>query len=744
MNTAHIGMPTSRVDGRAKVTGEAKYAAEYGPPDVLHGYVVSSTIAKGRISRLDTRPALAVAGVVEVFTHENMPSLAWFDRSYRDEVAPPGSPFRPFHDSEIKYSAQPIALVVAESFELARYAATRVVVEYETTPHATDLLKEKPNAYSPKERTGMPLEPPARGNARTAFEKSPVKSEADYLVPVEHHNPMELYATTVIYGDDGTFTVYDKTQGCQNVQGYVCSVFGIPKENLQVISPFVGGAFGSGLRPQYQVFLAVLAAKQLKRSVRVVLTRQQMFSFGHRPTTWQRLAMGASETGNLQAVIHEAVGETSRFEDYSETVLPWSGLLYQCENVAFDHKLVKLDVHTPIDMRAPGAVWGMFALESGMDDLAAQLGMDPIDFRLRNYAEQDQNQGRPFSSKELRECYRQAAEAFGWARRTPQPGLMREGKDLIGWGMAGGCWEAQQQKASAKAVFTVDGVLTVTSATADIGTGTYTIMTQIAAEMLGLPIERVHFRLGDSRLPASPVEGGSWTASTIGSAVKAVCAKVQEQLFQQARNIPNSPLKQETVETVEFVSGEIRSTTDKSLRVSLVEAMRHGKHLAVEAEAAAAPSPLHLKYSRYAHSAVLVEVKVDEDFGTTHVTRIVAAVAGGRILNPKTARSQVLGGLVWGIGSALHEESVLDHQFGRFMNHSLAEYHVPVHADIHDMEVIFVEEKDDIVNPLGAKGLGEIGVVGVAAAISNAIFHATGKRLRSLPMTPERLLSASV
>jgi|SRR5271157_301874 len=740
MKTEHIGKPTSRVDGRAKVTGAAKYAAEYNIPGLVYGVVVSSAIAKGKIIRIDATDALQLPGVLQVFSHENSPQLAPSDDNYRDDVAPPGSPFRPLHGDEIKYSAQPVALVVADSLELARYAASLVRVEYEPEAHATDLNEGREKAYQPKPREFIPPPPDPRGNAEKAFAEAAVQLEAEYRAPVEHHNPMEPFATTVVRDENGRLTVYDKTQGVQNVQNYLCNVFGYPKGGLRVISPFVGGAFGSGLRPVYQVFLAVLAARELKRSVRVALTRQQMFSFTHRPATWQRVALGAAADGKLEAVIHEAIAETSRFEDYSEPVVTWSGLLYRCDNVKLGHRVVQLDLYTPGDMRAPGAVWGLYALECAMDELAFKAGIDPIQLRLKNYTEKDHIEDKPFSSKELRACYRLGAERFGWARRNPRPRSMREGDTLIGWGMASGIWDAFHVTADAKAVLTADGKLTVSSAAADIGTGTYTIMTQIAAETLGLPIEDVAFRLGDSSLSKCPVEGGSWTASTVGSAVKAVCEKIHKKLFQIARKIDGSPLADSKPDGVTFVDGQIRSRNEPSRAVFLIEAMRRGGLGAIEEKASARHTPNEMQYSRFTHSAMFAEVKIDPDLGTIRVTRVVSAVAGGRILNPKTARSQVLGSIVMGIGTALEEESVIDHAFGRFMTHNLADYHVPVNADVHDIEVIFVPEQDEVVNPLGAKGLGEIGIVGVAAAIANAVFHATGKRIRDLPITLDKLL----
>jgi xanthine dehydrogenase YagR molybdenum-binding subunit len=739
MKTAYTGQPVSRIDGRAKVTGGAKYAAEYNVPDLVYGWVVTSAIARGKIRAIDAAAALRLPGVLQVFTHENSPRHGQADRDYTDEVAPPGSPFRPLYNNEIKYNGQPIALVVAGSLELARYAASLVQFEYERETHVTDLYKERGRAYEPTPRDFIVLHG-QRGNAAKALNDAAVSIEAEYRAPSEHHNPMELFATTAVLDENGGLTVYDKTQGVQNVQSYLCNVFGISKDNLRVVSPFVGGAFGSGLRPQYQAFLAVMAARELKRSVRVSLTRQQMFGFTHRPATWQRVALAAAPDGRLQSVIHEAIAETSRFEDYNETVTNWSGLLYQCDNVDLRQKTVQLDVCTPGDMRAPGAVWGLYALECAMDELASKIGIDPIELRLKNYAEKDQIDDKPFSSKELRACYRLGAERFGWARRSPEPRSMQEGNILIGWGMAGGIWDAFHVPADAKAVLTADGTLTLGSATADIGTGTYTIMTQIAAEMLGLPIKNVTFKLGDSALPKSPVEGGSFTALSVGSAVKAACEKIRARLFRLARKIDAPGFAGLAIDEVVFEEGHIRPSADRSRAVSVLEVMRHGGLGTIEERASAGPAPEVRQFSHFTHSAVFAEVKVDEHLGTIRVARLVSALALGRILNPKTARSQVLGALVMGIGTALEEEGVIDHAFGRFMTRNLADYHVPVNADVGDIEVIFVEEQDRAGNPLGVKGLGEIGIVGVAAAIANAVFHATGKRVRELPITLDKLL----
>jgi xanthine dehydrogenase YagR molybdenum-binding subunit len=740
MTTNYIGQPISRVDGRAKVTGQAKYAGEYHVPNLAYGVVVSSAIAKGRITKIDTSEALSLDGVLQVFTHENARRTAADDESYQDDVAPPGSPFRPLQDDKIRFSGQPVALVVAETFELARCAASLVRVEYESEPHETDLTAKRAQAYQPKPR--FMIDPPiqSRGDAGKAFANAAVRVEAEYATPVSHHNPMEPFATTVIWEGGGKLTIYDKTQGPQNNQRYVCKVFGLADDDVRVLLPFVGGGFGSGLRPQYQLFLAVMAALELERSVKVSLTRQQMFTIGYRPQTLQRIALGAAADGTLEALMHEAFAETSRFEDYTEQVVNWSGELYHCKNVTLGHKLAQLDLYTPSDLRGPGALVGLFALESAMDELAYKLRMDPLELRLKNYAEKDLNTGKGFSSKQLRECYRQGAERFGWSRRTAEPGSMRDGERLIGWGLATGVWEAWQLPASAKAVLAADGTLTVGSATADIGTGTYTIMTQIAAETLGLPLDKVTFKLGDSTLPASPVEGGSFSAATIGSAVKAVCDNVCKKLFSLAHTMKSSPLADAELKDVIFVDGYVRLQSDPSRGVSITDAMRHGNVSSIEEETSVVPSSNQSQYVRHSHSAVFAEVKVDQELGIIEVSRVVSAVAGGRILNPKTARSQIMGGIVWGIGMALEEESVIDQKFGRFMNHNLAEYHVPVNADVHDIDVIFVEERDSIVNPLGVKGLGELGIIGTGAAIANAVFHATGHRVRVLPITLDKVV----
>ena len=739
--TIHIGTPTSRIDGHAKVTGAAKYAGEFGVPGLVYGSVVASTVAKGRIAGIDMAEALAVEGVIAVLTHQNRPPMARDDRAYSDETAPEdGSPFRPLYDDQIRFSGQPIALVLAEQWETARFAASLLRVEYKTDAHMTDLHRRLDQAKA----AGSP--PKARGNAEQAFAAAEIRHEGDYYIPTEHHNPMELFASTVIWGGAGKLTVYDKTQGVQNVQRYLCGVFEMKAKDVQVLSPYVGGAFGSGLRPQYQVVLAVLAARALQRSVRLVLTRQQMYALGYRPGTVERLRLGAKSDGALDAITHDAIAITSQYEEFARNDTGWSGALYKCANAKYSHKLAKLDLPTPCDMRAPGAATGVYALECAMDELAVALKIDPLELRIRNYSDRDQNDDLPYTSKQLRECYRQGAEAFGWGKRNPEPRSMRDGSELVGWGMATGVWEALQVETAASIVLTANGHAEIGCATADIGTGTYTIMAQVAADMLGLPIDNITVKLGDSTLPQSQVEGGSWTAASVSHAIAGAADAVRKALWRMAEKGPHSPLAGTKLGDVMLADGKIVNKRDPNRAVPIAEAMRHGGVDRIKEKKStkfSKENPYALRsddsYARNTHSAVFAEVKIDEQLGVIRVTRVVSAIAAGRILNPKTAGSQIMGGVVWGIGMALHEETLIDHRFGRIMNANIAEYHVPVNADVHDIKVIFVDEPDDIINPLGIKGVGEIGIVGVAAAIANAVHHATGKRIRDLPITLDKL-----
>ena len=741
-NEPIIGTPRDRVDGRAKVTGTAPYVADFaaGTP-ILQAHPLGSAIARGRIRSMDVSRALAVPGVVEVFTHENRPRAAWFGSAYQDQVAPPGQPLRPLHDDRILHSGQPIALVVAESFEAARHAANLIEVSYAEERCHTDLLTQLDAAYvPPKKRSGISPPPKSKGGGtQAALAEAPVVHRARYTHAAEHHNAMEPHATTVIVEGEGKLLIHDKIQGVTNTQEYVCSVFGLSKEDVRVVTPFVGGAFGSGLRPHHQCFLAVMAALALNRSVKLVLPRDHQFTIGHRPETVMDVALGAKPDGTLLALQHDAIAATSTYEDYQEGVVNWGSLLYEAPHKQASYKLAKLDIETPIDMRAPGAPTGQFALEAAMDELAEKLGLCPLKLRLLNYAETDEANNRQHTSKELRAAYQMAAERFGWQRRPLAPRSLKEGRELVGWGMATGCWEAQVTKHQARVMLDDEGHATVGVATGDIGTGTYTILAQIAAEELGLPMERVTVLLGDTSLPYAPVEGGSWTAASAGSAVADACARLKAELLRLAQ--AQDHLLGASLEDVRFARGAVARWSDPGQSVALAAILAGAGRERLVADGKAGPDMVtQLRYSSHAHAAVFAEVRVDEELGQVRVTRIVQAVAAGRILNPKTARSQIIGGTVWGIGMALHEESQADHRLGRWMNHNLAEYHVPAHADVEGIEVMFVEERDRLTSPLGVKGLGEIGICGTPAAIANAIWHATGRRMRDLPMTVDRVL----
>jgi xanthine dehydrogenase YagR molybdenum-binding subunit len=709
MTTAFIGQPMSRVDGRQKVTGGATYAAEFNMPRIAHGGIVRSTVAKGRIASLDSTAAEGAPGVVAVLTHRNAPRLAY--RPHKGVVDPDvGERLHVLQDDRVSHQGQPIALVIAETLEQATHAATLLRVTYAPEPATTDVSRVAP--VLPTQQQTDQGQPPEtrRGDAEGALAAAEVKVDQTYVIPRENHNPIEMHATIAAWEGD-RLTLWDKTQWVHNTADEIAAVFGIPAQNIRVISPFVGGAFGSGLRTWPHVTLAALGARVAKRPVKLMLSRREMYyGVGYRPHTVQRVALGAARDGRLTAIVHDGYEETSTYEEFTEALINASRFLHSCPNVYTRHRLAPMNVHTPTYMRAPGESSGVFALESAMDELAVALNMDPVELRLRNEPQLDEFRKLPFSSRSTRECYRVAAERFGWSRRNPKPRSMRDGRWLIGWGMASATYPMNYAPASARARLLPDGTAEVTSAASDMGPGTWTSMTQVAAETLGLPIERVKFTLGDTRLPRAPVHGGSMTMASVGSAVQAACRMAREDALK-------------------------RSGGD-----DLASAMRRiGQP--VEALADVKPGDASQQFSMHSFGAVFVEVAVDPDLGETRVRRIVGAYGAGRIVNPKTTRSQCIGGMIGGIGMALMEHSVVDARNGRIVNANFAEYAVPVHADAPPvMDVLFVDERDPHVNPLGVKGVGEIAMVGVAPAITNAIFHATGKRIRELPVTPDKLL----
>ncbi len=710
----YIGKEMSRVDGVAKVTGAAKYAAEFQVKNVAYGYIVQSAIAKGAIKTIDVSDAEKQSGVLKIYTHLN----AAKSQAKTDD-------FIALQSDKIVFSGQPIALVVAETFEQARFASRLVKATYAEEKHQTE---------TEKAQTKATRFPPVRGNPAEVLKNSPVKISAEYTIPIEHHNPMEPHAAIAVWEGE-KLTLFCKTQGVMDVRSHLMQSFGMTADKIQVVSPFVGGAFGAALNPHYYPFITAMAAREIKRPVKVNYTRRQMFTgHGYRPYTLQKVSIGASKDGKLQSIIHEAVGNTSSFEDFAENPNNFGRTLYECPNYDTPYKLAKTDLPTPTWMRAPGAVSGAFALESALDELAYELKIDPLELRLINYAEKDPDTGKAFSSKALRECYKQGASKFGWEKRKLEPRSMRDGKWLVGWGTATGLWFAFQIPASIKMVLKSDGTAQIGSATADIGPGTYTVITMIAAEFLGLSADKVKFELGDSNLPNAPVQGGSFTTASVGSAAHGAALNIKKKLFDLAAW---TGVK---VENTELADGFLRVKSDASKSASIADLMKKNNLTEIVENYTAMPNAERNKYTTQAHGAQFVEVKVDEELGIVKVTRVVEATASGRIINPKTSHSQEMGGVVWGIGMALQENTEIDHRYGRMMTTDLASYHVPVNADVHEVITDFVEEKDEIVNPLGIKGMGELCMVGVPAAIANAIFHATGKRIRDLPISPDKIL----
>ena len=715
-----VGQPVSRVDGPAKVSGGATYTADFDPgPDLTYGVIVSSTIASGRVSDIDTAAAESAPGVVAVLTHLNAPRLPYGAHKVLVDPAE-GERMHVLQDDRVHHQGQIVALVVAGTFEQATHAASLVRVTYADEHAVTAWAEAAAQAAPPGPGWATSdfgyTEENGRGDPDAAMSGAPVLVDAEYVIPRENHNPIEIPATIAAW-NGASLTLWDKSQWVDNVRDEMAAIFGIPVENIRVISRFVGGAFGSGLRTWPHVSLAVMAARHVGRPVKLSLTRRQMFALiGYRPYTVQRVALGAERDGRLIALRHEGVAESSTYEQYAENLLNASRYLYACPNVVTRYRIAPRNVHTPTSMRAPGEVSGIYALECAMDELAVALGMDPVELRMRNDTDRDEDRDLPFSSRALRECYRVAAERFRWDRRDPEPGSMRDAQGrLVGYGCASATYPVLYTPASARAVLHPDGSAVVGSASSDMGPGTYTSMTQVAAETLGLPLDRVRFELGDTDLPKATVHGGSMTMASIGSAVQAACREARRQALARA--------------------GETDADAD------LGAVMRRVGET-VEAVVDNTPE-LATEYAMNSFGAVFAEVSVDQDLGLVRVPRVVGAYGIGRVVNPKTAHSQCIGGMVMGIGMALMEHTAVDPRNGRPVGSSLADYLVPVNADVHELDATFVDEEDPHVNPLGVKGAGELATIGVAPAIANAVFHATGRRVRELPITPEKLLLPS-
>jgi xanthine dehydrogenase YagR molybdenum-binding subunit len=704
---------------------------------VAYAVIVGSSIGKGTIESVDVAAAKKVPGVLAVMTHENAPKLP-------GSGAPPAAPqdrrLQILDTNEIFYDGQPVAVVVAETLERAREAAGLVAPRYRAEKPALSIEAEMGSAYAPKETVRGPTDT-KHGDFEAAFAKAPVKVDQTYTMAPEVHNPMEMHATIAVWQGDDKLTLYDATQGGFVVQGKIAALFGLRKENVRVISQFLGGGFGCKGSPWSHVPLAAMAAKVTRRAVKLVLARQQMFHFvGHRPRTVQRVALGADKKGKLLAMRHDLVGWTSRLDEFIEPAASWTRPMYACDDVTTTHRLVRLDVATPTFTRAPGAASGSFALETAMDELAYALKMDPLELRLANYADKDHDSGKPFSSKELRACYRRAADRFDWKSRKMAPRGTRDGAWLVGTGMATAAYPAHQRPSSAMARVRPDGLVVVQAGSHDLGTGTYTIMAQIAADAIGQSFDKVRFELGDTTLPVAPLAAGSATAASVGSAVKAAALAARAELVKAALADPASPIHGASEADVDADDGALYVKSDRSKRDAFGDIVRRSGKQEISANVDAKEKEDRKQFSCHAFGAQFCEVRVDEATGEIRVSRVVSAFAGGKILNAKTARSQLLGGIVWGIGLALLERAERDPRSGRVVTRELQDYHLPVNADVPPIDVILVDEDDPHVSEVGAKGLGEIGITGMGAAISNAVFHATGKRVRDLPITLDRLL----
>ena len=733
------GQPIDRRDGRQKVTGAAHYAAEFAVPSLVHAVLVQSTIAAGQITGFELGAAQGMPGVLAIITPDNAPRL-------KQQGGTPQAVAMPLlQNSEVVYNGQHVAVVVADTLERAQAAAAAVKLRYKEGEAQTTMTGALDQAYVPHNfRNGQRPPDSERGDSKGAFDTAPVRFEATYTTPVEHHNPMEPHATIAAWDGD-RLTVWTSTQGIGGAQRTLSGLFGIAKENVRVINPFVGGGFGCKGNTWPPATLAAMAAKVVNRPVKLVLSRQQMFtSNGFRPATVQKLAFGVSADGMLQSMRHDGISQNSQpvLGEFVETVALATEMLYACPNVAITHRLVAVNQGLPTYMRAPGEASGVFALESAFDELAAELKIDPVEFRLKNYAEEDPSESLPFSSKRLRECYTRGAAEFGWDRRSPEPRSMQDGRFLIGMGMATATYPINQGPASVRVRLLANGDAVLQCGTQDIGTGTYTVMAQLAGDELGLPIERVRFELGDSRFPPAPGSGGSQTAASVGSAVLVACRQARDHAVAMAISDAGDTWKGATPADYRLQDGAVVGPQGRMM-VGEMLARRNVDAIEVVGDAKG-PSKEKGKQTHSLHSfgAQFVEVRVDPLLGEIRIARLVGVFDGGRVLNAKTARSQLIGGMTFGVGMALLEETLVDENTGRTVNANISEYVMPVNADIPAITAILLDNgNDQNANPVGLKGLGELPMVGMAAAIANAVYHATGVRVRDLPIRLDDLLA---
>ena len=725
-----------RVDGADKVTGKAKYTAEHSLPNMAYAVFVTSTIAKGSIKSIDISKALTMPGVIDIIYYENCPPVPGYNPNadQRPKNVSEWRGYKVLYDNKVRFYGQPIALVVADSFENANAAIRFVKADYEIEKFETNFDKARLDPANLKSPVNY-----KRGTEKK-FKEQAFFIEQEYNIPIEVHNAMELFATIAYWEGEDKITLYDKTQGPKSTQSTIARTFGLVDKNVRVIAENVGGGFGSGLRSWPHVVATCLAAKKINRPVKLVLTRPQMFTMvGYRPQSWQKIGIGADAAGNFMGISHEAISNTSKYEDFREGIVEASKFLYACENVDTKYSLLPLDLSTPIWMRGPGEATGCFALESAIDELSYKLKMDPIQLRIKNFTTVNPENKLPFSDINLKDCYAYGMEKIGWKNRSMIPGAVKENGMLIGYGMSVGVFGAGKGVASVRIVLSNEGKLLLECAVSDMGPGTTTSMTKIAAEAMQMPIQKIKFKLGDSDLPPGPSQGGSGTTSTVGSAVDLACKTVQQKLKELAIQFAPA-FKTMAADTLEVKNEMVLSKSDANTKIDITALLKLAGQEKIDLTITSnGKTAAQLKYTSNSFSAHFVKLAVNPKDGAIKILNVVTTGDAGKIVSPKTARSQMIGGVVGGIGMALTEKLEFDHNTGQITNASFGAYHVPLHSQIPATDVWFVNKPDVNMNEIGAKGIGEIALIGFAAAVANAVYNATGKRVRDLPITPDKL-----
>jgi xanthine dehydrogenase YagR molybdenum-binding subunit len=746
MNTSPIGQPISRIDGPKKVSGRAPYTIEHRMQNLAFAAAVTSTTGTGRITGIDTSEAEKMAGVLTILHRGNIGRL-YRPAGSLEEMSRPGESRPPFEDDNIYYYGQYVALVVADTFEQAQDAAAHVKVTYEKKKPIVRLTDSPLHVQAPAGRDIYSEDAKskyARGDGESAYQQAPVKIDFTCVTPIETHNPMEMHGTIAVWSGD-RLTLYESSQGVVNHHNVASQVLGMPLESIDVISPFIGSGFGCKLFPWPHSWLTAMAAKKVQRPVQFALPRSLMFmDVGHRPSVEQHIRIGASEDGKLKALINDVRNGTSFVDEYLEDCVDPTSMLYSCPNVWAQQREVKLNVGTPTPMRGPGRTPALFGLESALDDLAIKLNIDPLEIRLRNYAEKDESSGKPWSSKHLREAYKIGAEKFGWSKRNPKVGSMRNGNQILGWGMATCTWPAHQRGAEVRVRLLGDGTAHASCATQDIGTGTYTVFAEIVSDRTGIPMDKIQVVLGDSSLTPGPTSGGSAATASVVPAIAQATDKAIEAVLKAASKDPKSPFSKADPKTLKMTQGRVHAK-DKSpdTGVPFQQVLASQNLVGLDGQAKTNGTDEQKQYSTHSFGAHFCEISFDPEVYHLRVTRWLTVMDGGRMINEKTARNQIIGGVVMGVGMGLLEETVYDPRTGKPINNNYADYLVPVNADIPEIDVTFLDYPDKVMSEYGARGVGEIGLTGCAPALTMATYHATGIRIRELPIRIEKLMVQS-